>query len=98
MKLMSTYKTKKIKFDLNPGITMHVGQSKVVLRCNFRKGQFKNYLKVKINRLPEELQGGDVINGTEHGIPMPDWLLCSLVAELAKHAAAGATQDGDAED
>jgi hypothetical protein len=92
---MSTYKTKKIKFDLNPGITMHVGQSKVVLRCNFRKGLFKNYIKAKLNSLPDKCQGYDIIDGTHHGVPMPDGLLGVIAAELAKHAAAGATLEDD---
>jgi hypothetical protein len=79
---MSSHNVKKLEYGLNPGITLRVSQSNVVVRFNFEEHYFKEYIKAKTNNLPENYLENETVNATAHGLPMPRWLLRLLISHL----------------
>jgi hypothetical protein len=84
--------SKNLKFNLNPGVTLHVGQSEVALRFNFSERRFRKYIRAKTKLLPEEGNKHGTVDATAQGLPLPRWLLRFLISIL-KERVVGAVED-----
>ena len=59
---MSSHSVKKLEYRLNPGITLRVSQSNVVVQFNFEEHYFKEYIKAKTNNLPENYLENETVD------------------------------------
>ena len=74
--------SKNLKFTLNPGVSLHVSQSEVLLSFNFEERRFRKYIRAKTKTLSEDRNKDGIIDATAQGLPLPRWLIRFLISIL----------------